>query len=245
MSISKDSSFRGWLDTKEAFVTRLTKSIPKKPGILLRQFFYRQILAQMGKSVLIEKAVEMLGTHHIELGNNVVIRYNSVLNASKSASRIVIRNNVCLQPHVCVCSRENGRIVFATGVIVGWGATIATCGDGHIEIGENTYIGAKSCLMGPGPIKIGKNCMIAHYSRINANHYTLKELAEQFGVQEPMSRGIVIEDNCWLDTGVKVLDGVTIGEGSVVSAGAVVTKDIPPWSVAVGMPAEVICSLQG
>jgi acetyltransferase-like isoleucine patch superfamily enzyme len=50
----------------------------------------------------------------------------------------------------------------------------------------------------------------------------------------------VIEDDCWLGTGVKVLDGVTIGQGSVVGAGAVVTKDIPPYSVAVGIPSKVI-----
>ncbi|MBA2748254.1 MAG: acyltransferase, partial [Tatlockia sp.] len=57
-------------------------------------------------------------------------------------------------------------------------------------------------------------------------------------------QGVVIEDNCWLGYGVKVLDGVTIGEGSVIGAGAVVTKDIPPYSVAVGVPAKVVRSRQ-
>lgn len=54
------------------------------------------------------------------------------------------------------------------------------------------------------------------------------------------SKGIVIEDDCWLGTGVKILDGVTIGKGSVIGAGAVVTKNIPSYSVAVGVPAKVI-----
>jgi acetyltransferase-like isoleucine patch superfamily enzyme len=55
-------------------------------------------------------------------------------------------------------------------------------------------------------------------------------------------KGIRIEDDCWLGSGVKVLDRVTIGRGSIIGAGAVVTKDIPPYSIAVGVPAKVIDS---
>jgi acetyltransferase-like isoleucine patch superfamily enzyme len=59
--------------------------------------------------------------------------------------------------------------------------------------------------------------------------------------QQPLTcKGITIEDDCWIGTGVRILDGVTIGQGSVIGAGAVVNKDIPPYSVAVGVPAKVI-----
>ena len=54
------------------------------------------------------------------------------------------------------------------------------------------------------------------------------------------ANGIKIEDDVWLGVGSTVLDGVTIGKGSVIGAGAVVTKNIPPYSVAVGVPANVI-----
>ncbi|HOZ23028.1 MAG TPA: DapH/DapD/GlmU-related protein, partial [bacterium] len=54
--------------------------------------------------------------------------------------------------------------------------------------------------------------------------------------------GVVIEDDCWLGAGVMVLDGVTIGTGSVIGAAAVVTKDIPPYSVALGIPAKVVAT---
>mgnify|MGYP001323331499 CR=1 FL=1 len=54
------------------------------------------------------------------------------------------------------------------------------------------------------------------------------------------SDGIVIENDVWLGTGVRVLDGVTIGEGAVVGAGSVVTKSIPSYAIAVGVPAKVI-----
>jgi len=59
-------------------------------------------------------------------------------------------------------------------------------------------------------------------------------------LQEIRAIGIIIEDDVWLGVGSTVLDGVTIGKGSVIGAGAVVTKDIPPYSIAVGVPAKVI-----
>ena len=54
------------------------------------------------------------------------------------------------------------------------------------------------------------------------------------------AKPITIEDNCWLASNVVVCGGVTIGEGCVIGAGSVVTKDIPPYSLAVGNPCRVI-----
>ena len=51
---------------------------------------------------------------------------------------------------------------------------------------------------------------------------------------------IIIESNCWIGYGVIILAGVTIGNGSIVGAGAVVTKNIPPFSICAGVPARVI-----
>ena len=58
------------------------------------------------------------------------------------------------------------------------------------------------------------------------------------------SKPIVIEDDCWLGGGVIVLAGVTIGKGSVIGAGSIVTKDIPPYSVAVGNPCKVMRTIE-
>jgi acetyltransferase-like isoleucine patch superfamily enzyme len=51
---------------------------------------------------------------------------------------------------------------------------------------------------------------------------------------------VVIEEDCWLGTGAIILPGVRVGRGSIIGAGAVVTKDIPPLSLAVGVPARVV-----
>jgi acetyltransferase-like isoleucine patch superfamily enzyme len=119
------------------------------------------------------------------------------------------------------------------------GVDIRTHQNGHIEIGENTYIGPYTCLSGDR-IKIGKSCLIASQSGLYANNHVFKDSTKLIKEQGHTYKGIVIEDDCWLGNGVRVLDGVTIGCGSVIGAGAVVTKDIPPYSVAVGVPAKVV-----
>jgi acetyltransferase-like isoleucine patch superfamily enzyme len=53
------------------------------------------------------------------------------------------------------------------------------------------------------------------------------------------AEGIIIKDDVWLGTGVRVLDGITIGKGSIVGAGAVVTKDVPDYAIVTGVPARV------
>lgn len=81
--------------------------------------------------------------------------------------------------------------------------------------------------------------MIASLSGIYANNHNFAD-PELPIVQQGLScQGIDLEDDCWIGSGVRVLDGVTIGRGSVVGAGAVVTANIPPLSVAVGVPAKV------
>lgn len=105
-----------------------------------------------------------------------------------------------------------------------------------IEIGDRSYLGPYVCIAGPGHIKIGSNCAIASQAGLYANNHRVDGLSRE---------GIEIGDNCWLGTGVKVLDGVKIGAGSVIGAGAVVTQDIPPRSLAVGVPAKVIKQTRG
>lgn len=111
---------------------------------------------------------------------------------------------------------------------------------GYITIGNNCSVNSFCHFSGNGGITIGNNVRIATQCVIiSANHiFTNRDvpICQQGELAEP----IVIEDDCWLGAGVKVLSGVRIGKGSVIGAGAVVTKDIDPYSVAVGVPARVI-----
>ena len=107
---------------------------------------------------------------------------------------------------------------------------------------QGTFIDLYVCLADPGNIKIGKWCLIAAHVGIFANNHIFDDSTQYIEDQGVTRQGIVIEDDCWIGHAVTVLDGVTIGKGSIIGAGAVVTKDIPPFSVAVGIPAKVVKS---
>jgi galactoside O-acetyltransferase len=73
-----------------------------------------------------------------------------------------------------------------------------------------------------------------------AVNHVFDDLQRPIREQGITAQGIVIEDDVWLGAGVTVVDGVTIGRGSIIGAGAVVTTDIPPYSIAVGIPAKPV-----
>lgn len=203
---------------KEVLVTTSLGWIPTTLGAKLRNLAYRTIFRRLGDSVFIQNSVEFIGASNIEVGDGVYI-FNNV--------RIDTPDN-------------NSKICFGDCVALERGVDIGRLENTYIEIGERTFIGPYTCIAGPGNIKIGKDCLIAAHSGIVANNHNFSTSTQTIREQGIICKGIVIEDDCWLGYGVKVLDGVTIGKGSVIGAGAVITKDIPPYSVAVGVPARPI-----
>ena len=118
---------------------------------------------------------------------------------------------------------------------------------GNIQLGENCSVQYNTLMIGygnpgetQGLIKIGNNVRIApNVMIISANH--VFDNPDIPICQQGMDvKPITIEDDVWVAGRVNIMAGVTIGKGSVIGAGSVVTKDIPPYSVAVGVPAKVI-----
>lgn len=234
------NSRSAWYRISELLAFGLFSGIPRKPGILLRRLFYRHLFARCGSAVMIERDVEWFGARRVTIDNEVFIGHNTCLDASTATSHIQLGARVNLRDNVNLNASEwNGHIVLHEGVTLDRGVDIKTHADGHIEIGKYTYISPYSCLAGPN-ITIGESCLIASHVSIYANNRNYADPTRFIGEQGMRTEGVVIEDDCWLGTGVKVLDGVTIGRGSVIGAGAVVTHDIPPYSVAVGVPARVV-----
>lgn len=231
----------------ESILTALVAWIPKAPGIVLRNWVYRFLFAKVGSSVRIQPGVEFVQPKYIEIGNHVTINRGSYLSSAGTSKTQIGNNSICLEARVNLgfdvqlnTFGSDSRIYLRKKVILDRGVDLRSLDRGHIEVGESTYIGPYTCMAGPGRILIGKNCLIASHSGIYANNHNFGDPTLNIVEQGITSQGIVIEDDCWLGSGVRVLDGVTIGRGSVIGAGAVVTKDIAPYSVAVGVPAKVI-----
>ena len=104
-----------------------------------------------------------------------------------------------------------------------------------IRIGSNSHINRYCFLDGRGGINIGNNVSISYKSALITGSHDIH--SSSFPVK---LAPIVIADNVWLGFGVTILQGVRIGKGAVVCAGAVVTKDIPDYSIVAGVPAKII-----
>ncbi len=109
-----------------------------------------------------------------------------------------------------------------------------------VSIGEHTTLNEFVVIDGSGKVEIGNWVRIAHRTSILSSGHNFKNRDIPIAKQELILNPIVIEDDVWIGCDVKILKGVRIGKGSVIGAGSVVTKDIPPYSIAVGIPAKVI-----
>jgi maltose O-acetyltransferase len=116
---------------------------------------------------------------------------------------------------------------------------------GAIQIGDWSYVGIRSEIWSMNSIIIGNRVLISHDVNIhdgtahsldaNERHEHFKHILEKGHPSTPpsgvFSKPIIIEDDVWISYGVSILKGVRIGKGSIISAGAMVTKDVPPGTL--------------
>lgn len=112
----------------------------------------------------------------------------------------------------------------------------------NTTVGDNFFLNTNCKLMDSGKITIGNNVFIAPNVCIITEEHAMEVEQRLQGLE--YTHPVNINDNVWICAGVIVLPGVTIGANSVIGAGSVVTKDIPPNSLAVGNPCKVIRTLK-
>ena len=142
-------------------------------------------------------------------------------------------------------------ITFGDNVFVGPFTTIKPSSSYGRLVGAGLRVGDRSgfsagCYIGCwGGVSIGSNVLFGPGVRIFAETHEFDEPGASIKDQDLVPRPVVIEDDCWIASGVTITGGVTIGRGSVVGAGSVVTKSIPPLSIAAGSPARVLKTRAG
>jgi acetyltransferase-like isoleucine patch superfamily enzyme len=110
-----------------------------------------------------------------------------------------------------------------------------------LRVGQRVFINQCCTLYDMGGVDIADQVMIGPNVNIITSGHPLEPSRRRAYIE---AKPIVIENNVWIATGATILGGVVVGENSVVAAGAVVTKDVPPNSFVAGVPAKVIRSLE-
>lgn len=110
-----------------------------------------------------------------------------------------------------------------------------------IIIGDGTWIGIRNSFACIDKIEVGKNVLFAGYVHITDHSHGYENIEEPITWQKLISKGpVIIEDDCWLGFGCEILSGVHIGKHAIVAARAVVTRDVPPYSIVAGNPAKIL-----
>ncbi|MGC1308915.1 MAG: acyltransferase [Phormidesmis sp.] len=188
-------------------------------GYLFRKKFYPQLFRQVGTSAIFGKGLVLRHPNRISLGDRVAIDDYGLLDASGAGEAGITLGDDVIVSRNCVIQ----------------GKTAA------VTIGHSTDIGCNVIITANGGISIGNSVLIAGNCYIGGGRYKTDRLDIPMMKQGLYTKGpVVIGDDVWLGTGATVLDGVQIGKGCIVGAGSVVTKNLPDYAIAVGVPAKVI-----
>ena len=175
--------------------------------------------------LLVGKNVRLFYPKNLQVGYNTIIEDGAEINCL-SQQGIKLGNRVTIGKYAII------RPSNIYGGPIGEGLTMGN----NSNIGPYNYIGCS------GKITIGNNVMLAPRVSIYAENHVFDHpeiLIRDQGVEK---KEVIIEDDCWIAANSILLAGVTIGKGSVVAAGSVVTENVPPYSVVAGVPAKWIKS---
>lgn len=223
----------------EALLTRfkgrhfaLDRSVPLSLllAVMLRRGIW--LLRGIGKGLVLQRRLAL-----VFMAGGVNLR---------GASLIRFGKGVTLERGVIMDGMMRQGIVLGDHVKIGpystlLGAPISNLGEG-IKIGANSAVDAYSFIGSSGPVIVGENVIMGQHVCFHPENHNFHRTDVPIKDQGTTRTGITIEDDVWVGANVTFLDGAYVGRGSVIGAGSVVRSRIPPFSIAVGVPASVIRS---
>jgi acetyltransferase-like isoleucine patch superfamily enzyme len=160
--------------------------------------------------------------------------------ALRHGDRIVLPASTRVHPNALVHPRK-GLLRFGEHCQVSTGAIV----QGNVQVGDHCSVQTGTIIVGygsrenpTGPVTIGNHVRIAPYAQILAGDHDISDPDAPIG--RVIGRPIVIGDNVWVCGRVIITAGVTVGRNAILAAGAVVTRDVPPFAVVGGVPAKLI-----
>jgi acetyltransferase-like isoleucine patch superfamily enzyme len=208
----------GWLRFLwQGTVLTLLSPLPTVGAAVIRGRAYRAVLGSMGPGCYVEQSVRLLVPRRIFLGRRVMIGEGCFLDANTAEGRIELQDDVWV---------SRGSLIVA--------------GRAEVVVGPATYVGHRCLMYGHAGIRIGRDVLLANDVQLICGNHTFARRDVPIRAQPTEGKPIVVEDDVWLGASAIVLGGVTIGHGTVVGAGSVVTRSLPPYSIARGVPAQVV-----
>lgn len=204
---------------KYELITSVFGPLPGAVGLLLRRIFYPLLFKEVGKGVI--------------FGRNLVLRH---------CDKMRIGNGVIIDDYTLVDARGAGEegIAIEDEVIISRGCYIQAK-VGPIRIGRKSEVGIGTTIVSQGGIHIDEQVSIGGGCKISGGLFEMLPDRDADPPYRRYSKGSVcIERRCMVGMGVIILDGVTVGEASMVGSGAVVSMNVPPHSISSPRPALVL-----
>lgn len=173
------------------------------------------------------------------MNTNILKKYNSHGDGTFSYSDFVkIGHNVIIEPGVMVFHPEN--IYIGNNVYIGHYTLLKGYYKGKLVIGDNSWIGQMCFFHSAGNIEIGKAVGIGPGVKIISSSHTDHQPDDALILQPLLFKPVIIGDGVDIGVNATILPGVKIGEGAIIGAGSVVTKNIPEYAVVAGNPARIL-----
>ncbi|RZL19666.1 MAG: acyltransferase [Pedobacter sp.] len=193
--------------------------------MLVRGAFKRLFFGSSSGMVFVGRGTSIRYSRYLHAGRDLIIEDYAEVNCM-AHNKIILGNRVTIGKYAII------RPANAYGGEIGEG----------LKVGNNSSIGPYAYIGCSGMIEIGDNVMLSPRVSIYAENHLFDSTQRTIKDQGVKRSFVKIEDDCWIASNSVILAGVTVGRGSVIASGSVVTKDVPPYSVVAGVPAKVIKS---